>query len=116
MCIIIPNFIEISPTVADISHLTVLKMAAWLFNWVEKVSALVYQIALKIKLTVAKIRRLIMFFRDGGRPPSCICWRHFGTTHEEYATWRSSSLCRIWLLRIARSAPQSRPLASSNKT
>ena len=42
------------------------------------------QISLKIGRTVAEIWRFVVFFRNGGRPPSWICWAPIGTTHDEF--------------------------------
>ena len=41
--------------------------------------------------------RVIVIFQDGGCLPSWICLEHIWTTHEEYCTWWSLSLCKIWL-------------------
>jgi len=37
-----------------------------------------------ISQTVAEIWRFNVFFQNGSRPPSWICWPHIGTTHDNY--------------------------------
>jgi len=37
----------------------------------------------KIGQTVAEIWRFDVFFQNGGRPPSWICWAPIGTTHDD---------------------------------
>jgi len=38
---------------------------------------------IKIGQTVAEIWRFNVFFQNGGRPPSWICWAPTGTTHND---------------------------------
>jgi len=39
---------------------------------------------IKIDQTVAEIWRFNVFFQNGDRPSSWICWARIGTTHDDY--------------------------------
>jgi len=39
---------------------------------------------IKIGRTVAEYGDLTVFFQNGGRPPSWICWAPIGTTHDDH--------------------------------
>jgi len=93
-CIVMPNFIKIGRTTAEISHLTFSKMVA-----VRHLSflKLIFWTILRVRRANvrqhAKFRRnrsnhswhiaIYPFFQDGGRPPFWICGANFGTTHNE---------------------------------
>jgi len=56
--------------------------------------ASLYQIALKLVKRLQRYGDLTVFFQNGSRPPSWICWVPIGTTHDCHLM--SPSLCKIW--------------------
>ena len=83
ICIAVPNFTQIGQTVAEISHLTIFKMAAVRHDGFLKVLffqqlvcsrgliGVIVQNFVKIGQTLSEITRFL-YFQDGRRPPSWI--------------------------------------------
>jgi len=83
----VPNFIKIGQTVTDISRfLWFFKMAAAAILYFQNMKyASLYQILSKSVKRLQIYSNLTGFFRNGGRPPSWICWAPIGTTHDDFS-------------------------------
>ena len=93
ICITIPNFIKISQTAVKISQFLWFQDGDLGFSKIQNfngqsavrgqhVSSC--QISSKTGQTVAEIWWCNVFFQNGRRPCSWICWVHIGATHDGY--------------------------------